>query len=225
VAVEPKGRKQSSDLSQVSFADGAANHFQTFAACDLFHARQEVIGAVVDAMTRRHWQWPIGTWRLNPRFRSCGNPSAWPHWQALDPRPRKQRGTTHGRPGRQALNRACFHEQVLRCQAFEHHGSCRFQRRCHRAVCGEHTSAGMTRLFAAAAWRFAGQRPRSLTSQARDALTDGYGFHNAGSFHAQFKGHGQSVQTTALVHVDEVEANGFVARISNSARPWLNRTA
>jgi hypothetical protein len=45
--------------------------------------------------------------------------------------------------------------------------------------------------------------------EVRHALA--YGLDNARGFHAQLQGHGQGIQTAALVHVDEVQANGFVA--------------
>jgi hypothetical protein len=45
-------------------------------------------------------------------------------------------------------------------------------------------------------------------------------FNNTRGFHAQLQRHGQGVQTTALVHINEIQANGFVAN-ANFARPWL----
>jgi hypothetical protein len=54
--------------------------------------------------------------------------------------------------------------------------------------------------------------------EVRDAFA--HSLNNARSFHAQLQRHGQGVQTAALVNVDEVQANGFVAN-ANFARAGL----
>jgi hypothetical protein len=107
----------------------------------------------------------------------------------------------------QAFNGASFHEQVLRCEALQHHGGACFERN----VVGQFANAlgGHDALFAVAAWGLAGIGCTVTYFEVGDAFA--YGFHNARSFHAQLEGHGQGVQTTALVHVNEVQANGLVA--------------
>jgi hypothetical protein len=118
--------------------------------------------------------------------------------------------------GLQALNGACFHEQVLGCEALEHHGGARFKGN----VVGQFANAlgGHHTLFAVAAWWLAGISGTIAHLEVCHALT--HGFHNARSFHAQLEGHGQGVQTAALVDVNEVQANGFVAN-ANFTRPRL----
>jgi hypothetical protein len=54
--------------------------------------------------------------------------------------------------------------------------------------------------------------------EVRHALA--HGLDNAGGFHAQLQRHGQGVQTAALIHINEIQADGFVAN-ANFARTWL----
>ena len=118
--------------------------------------------------------------------------------------------------GLQAFNRSCFQKQVLCSKALEHHGCAGFKRNVvwqfANALGGHHA------LFAITAWGLAGIGRAIAYLEVRDALA--HGLDNARGFHAQLQRHGQSVQTAALVNVDEVQANGFVAN-ANLARAGL----
>jgi hypothetical protein len=107
----------------------------------------------------------------------------------------------------QAFCRACFHEQVLGRQTLEHHGGASFKRDIVWQFA--HALGWHDAFFAVAAWGLAGVGSTITHLEVSDTLA--YSFHNARGFHAQFEGHGQAIKATALVNVNEVEANGFVA--------------
>jgi hypothetical protein len=98
-------------------------------------------------------------------------------------------------------------EQVLGRQAFEHHGRTGLERnrigQLAHALGGHHTH------FAIAAGWLAGISCTVAHLQVRHALA--HGFHHTRALHAQLEWHGQGVQAAALVHVNEIQANGFVA--------------
>ena len=98
-------------------------------------------------------------------------------------------------------------EQILRRQALQHHGRTGFERnrvgQFAHALGGHHAHLAIT-----ARW-LAGIGCAVAHFQVRHALA--HGFDHARGLHAQLQGHGQSVQTAALVDVNKVQANGLVA--------------
>ena len=109
--------------------------------------------------------------------------------------------------GLQATLGLCALEQVLRRQALEHHGSAGLKG--DRIGQFAHALGGHHAHFAVATGRLAGIGSAVAHLEVRHALA--HGFDHARAFHAQFERHGQLVQAAALVHVNEVQADGLVA--------------
>jgi hypothetical protein len=76
-------------------------------------------------------------------------------------------------------------------------------------VSNEIASGSLHTHFAVAAGWLAGVRRAVAHFEVRHALA--HGFDHARGFHAQLERHGQGVQAAALVDVNEVQADGFVA--------------
>ena len=112
----------------------------------------------------------------------------------------------HKIAGLQGLDRLDAAQQVLRRQAFEHHGRAGFERDAIGQLA--HAFGGHHALFAIAAGRHAGVGRAVAHLQVRDALA--HGLDHARSFHAQLQWHGVGVQAGALVDVNEVQADGLV---------------
>ena len=98
-------------------------------------------------------------------------------------------------------------QQVLGRQALEHHGSTGLER--DRIGQPAHAFGGHHAHLAVAARRLAGIGRAVAHFQMGHALA--HGLNNARRLHAQLHRHGQLVQTAALVHVDEIQANGLMA--------------
>ena len=114
----------------------------------------------------------------------------------------------------QALGRQRLAQQVLRRQAFQHHRRASLE----ADFVGQpaHGQRGHHALLAVAAGRVAGVGGAVAGFQVRHALA--HRLDDAGAFHAQVQRHRQLVQAAALVHVDEVQADGVVAD-ADLARP------
>ena len=98
-------------------------------------------------------------------------------------------------------------QQVLGGQALEHHGGASLEAdgvgELADVFGGHHTH------FAVAAGGVAGIRGAVAGLQVGDAGADG--LNDAGAFHAQGQRHGEGVQASALVNVNEVQADRVVA--------------
>ena len=98
-------------------------------------------------------------------------------------------------------------EQKLGGHAFEHHGRAGVE--VDRIGQFAHHFGRHHPHFAIAARGLAGIGRAVPHLEVGDARA--HGLDHARSFHAQVQGHGQGVQTGALVHVDEIQAHRFVA--------------
>ena len=101
----------------------------------------------------------------------------------------------------------CAAQQVLHGQALEHHGGAGLKTDRIRQLAdafGRHHAH-----LAVAAGRLAGIGSAVACLQVRNAFANG--LHNARRLHAQAQRHRQLVQPAALIHVDEIKANRFVA--------------
>ena len=118
--------------------------------------------------------------------------------------------------GLQAFNRQGLLQQVLRREAFQHHGRAGVKGDVVRQLAhrfGRHHTA-----LAVAARRVAGIGRAVAHLEVRDPCA--HGFNNACTLHAQRQGQGIGIKARALVDINEVQAASLV-RNADFARPRL----